>query len=153
AAWEPAGARENSRLGRLIRRRKTPTVASSATRRVVLAVIAPRSQAALQVSAAPGPQGQIRETEVDAFDVGRIRSTRSSAWGRSPVLGPGRTVWSVPAEALVDTSRRDRDRLRNLIIRTVAETANLGPADDTGLAWSAVGLRVVHPDQPHRLTV
>ena len=39
------------------------------------------------------------------------------------------------------------------IPRTVAEAADLGPADDSGLAWSAVGLHVTHPDRPHRLVV
>ncbi len=43
--------------------------------------------------------------------------------------------------------------MRKLIGRTPAEVSNLGPADDSGLAWSAVTLRVAHPDQPHRLTV
>ena len=51
ASWEPAGGRESSRLGRLIRRRKTPQVVSSATRRLVLAVVAPRNQAAAPLAA------------------------------------------------------------------------------------------------------
>ena len=44
STWEPAGARDTggTRLGRLIRRRKTSTVANSATRRVLLAVVAPK---------------------------------------------------------------------------------------------------------------
>ncbi len=31
--------------------------------------------------------------------------------------------------------------------------STLAPADSTGLAWSAVGLRVAHPERPHRLTL
>ena len=43
ATWEPAGARDGTgtRLGRLIRRRKSSAVVNSATRRVFLAVVAP----------------------------------------------------------------------------------------------------------------
>ncbi len=156
AAWEPAGARDSSgtRLGRLIRRRKASPVANSATRRVVLAVVSPKGGAP-QTSFAAAVDSPGRETEVDALDLSRIRSVRVSAWGRSPVLKPGGTLWGLPAEAFLDAGRkeRERDRLRNLIGRTPAEVSNLGPADDSGLAWSAVGLRVSHPDQPHRLTV
>ncbi len=154
ATWEPAGARDGSRLGRLIRRRKPVPVPSSATRRVVFAVVSPRDPApqggSTATSDSPG-----RETEVDALDLGRIRTTRFSASGRSPGLRPGRTVWALPPDVLVDASRkeRDHDRLRSWITRSVSEAADLGPADDTGLAWSVVGLRVPHPDRPHRLTV
>ena len=156
AAWEPAGARDTSgtRLGRLIRRRKASPVANSATRRVVLAVVSPNGGAS-QTSFAAAVDSPGRETEVDALDLNRIRSARISAWGRSPVLKPGGTLWGLPDEAFLDAGRkeRERDRLRNLIGRTPAEVSNLGPADDSGLAWSAVGLRVSHPEQPHRLTV
>ena len=67
----------------------------------------------------------------------------------------GATIWSLPTEAILDAGRREseRDRLRSRLGRTPAELSNLGPADDSGLAWSAVTLRVAHPDQPHRLTV
>ena len=158
AAWEPAGARDSSgtRLGRLIRRRKASPVANSATRRVVLAVVSPKGGAP-QTSFAAAVDSPGRETEVDSLDLNRIWSARVSAWGRSPVSKPGGTRWGLPAEAFLDAGRkereRERDRLRNLIGRTPAEVSNLGPADDSGLAWSAVGLRVSHPDQPHRLTV
>ena len=156
AAWEPSGTRESSRLGRLIRRRKTPQVASSATRRVVLAVVAPRHPAALPV-AATSPSGQGRETEVDAVDLGRIRTSRFAAWGRSPAADADRTAWKVPSEVILDAGRkereRDHERLRNLISRPVAEAANLEPADDGGLAWSAASLRARHPGRPHRLSL
>ena len=157
ATWEPAGVRDtrNLRLGRLIRRRKASTVTNSATRRVVLAVVSPNGPGAAQTLFTAAVDSPGRETEVDSLDLNRIRSARISAWGRSPVSKPGGTLWGLPAEAFLDAGRkeRERDRLRNLIGRTAAEVSNLGPADDSGLAWSAVGLRVVHPDQPHRLTV
>jgi len=157
ATWEPAGARDSSgtRLGRLIRRRKASTVANSATRRVVLAVVSPNGAAAGQTLFTAVAESPGRETEVDALDLNRIRSARVSTWGRSPVWKPGGIVWGLPAEAFLDAGRKDRerDRLRNLIGRTAAEVSNLGQADDSGLAWSAVGLRVAHPDKPHRLTV
>ena len=157
ATWEPAGARDSSgtRLGRLIRRRKAPPVTNTATRRVVLAVVSPNPPGAVQTPFAAGADSPGRETEVDSLDLNRIWSARVSAWGRSPVLKPGGIVWGLPAEAFLDAGRkeRERDRLRNLIGRTAAEVSNLGPADDSGLAWSAVALRVAHPDQPHRLTV
>src|SRR6202034_1763551 len=39
------------------------------------------------------------------------------------------------------------------IKRSVSEAAKLEPADVSGLAWSAVGLKVAHPERPHRLTL
>ena len=156
ATWEPAGGRDGAgtRLGRLIRRRKSSAVVSSATRRVSLAVVAPnpadRPQTPFVSAETP-----LRETEVDTLELARIRGSRASAWGRSGVVKQGATIWSLPTEAILDAGRREseRDRLRKLIGRTPAELSNLGPADDSGLAWSAVTLRVAHPDQPHRLTV
>jgi hypothetical protein len=154
AAWEPTGGREGNRLGRLIRRRKSPSVANSATRRVVLAVVAPRDASRGTASGPGGTEAPGRETEVDSVDMGRIRGSRYAAWGRSPTFGGG-TVWNVPDEVAIDAGRREheRDRLRNLITRPVTEAGNLGPAEDSGLSWSAVGLRAAHPDRPHRLTV
>lgn len=38
-------------------------------------------------------------------------------------------------------------------MRSGAEAAKLDPADSSGLAWSAVGLKVTHPERPHRLTL
>lgn len=60
-------------------------------------------------------------------------------------------AWMVPEEALVEATRRDR--LRGWIMRVGSEMENLAPADGDGLAWSAIGLKVPHPDRPHRLTV
>jgi hypothetical protein len=153
--WEPSSARERTRLGRLIRLRKASPFASSSTRRVVLAVVAPQEGVAATTGSGGSPDVPGRETEVDSVDPGRVRSNRFQSRGRSPVLKPGRTLWSVPPEVLVDAGHRERerDRLRSWIPRPVAEAANLASADDAGLAWSAVGLRVAHPDKPHRLTV
>ena len=38
-------------------------------------------------------------------------------------------------------------------MRTGAEASKLDPANTAGLAWSAIGLKVAHPDRPHRLTL
>ena len=38
-------------------------------------------------------------------------------------------------------------------MRTGAEASKLDAADASGLAWSAMGLKVAHPDRPHRLTL
>jgi hypothetical protein len=73
------------------------------------------------------------------------------ATGRAPLLAPGRATWPVPEAALVEASARDR--LRGWITRSGTEAANLGPADASGLAWSALGLKVAHPGRPHRLTL
>ena len=123
---------------------------NSATRRVVLAVVSPNGPGASQTLFTAVVDSPGRETEVDSLDLSRIRSARLSAWGRTPVLKPGGTVWGLPAEAFLDAGRkeRERDRLRNLIGRTAAEVSNLGPADDSGLAWSAVGLRAPIPTNP-----
>jgi hypothetical protein len=142
ATWELTQSREGSRIGRLIRRRRPAQAASSAVRRVVLTVIDPHARLAGVVG---------REVEVDALDLGRSRGLRPLANGRSPAAGPGKYAWSVPPAALIEPSRRER--LLGWIKRTNAEPSMLDRADATGLAWSAVGLKVAHPDRPHRLTV
>jgi hypothetical protein len=154
AAWEPTGVRDGTRLGRLIRRRKTPPLVNSATRRVVLAVVDPREGVHAPASTPGGAEGHGRETDVDTIDMGRIRGSRFTAWGRSPTLGGG-TAWLVPDEVVTEAGKRERerDRLRSLIGHSVSEAGNLGPADDSGLSWSAVGLKAAHPDRPHRLSV
>ena len=144
---EQVGSREGSRLGRLIRRRKPAAAASSAVRRVVLTVLDPKTRAPV----AAVPEGRGREAEVDAIDLARARSYRPLATGRSPAAGPGQFAWAVPPEALIEPSRRDR--LRGWIMRTGAEAAKLDRADASGLAWTAVGLKVAHPERPHRLTL
>ena len=152
ATWEPSSARDTSRLGRLIRRRKTAPVCSTATRRVLFSVVSPYEQATSP--ARPGAAEIAgRETEVDSVDLTRIRSTRFSAWGRSPVLKPNQTLWELPAELLHESNRREHERLLSLITRTPTEISNLGPADESGLSWAAVGLRPSRPGKPHRLSV
>jgi hypothetical protein len=150
ASWEPEG-RESSRLGRLIRRRKPAAVARSAVRRVIVTVFDPKSQRVVTDATHPGRDGRIRETEVDSVDLGRSRTYRPLASGRSPILEPVRSAWAVPTLALIEPSRRDR--LRGWIHRSGAEAGKLDPKNESGLAWSAVGLKVAHPDRPHRLTV
>ncbi len=80
-----------------------------------------------------------------------MRSLRPLATGRSPAAGPGQHAWAVPPQALIGPSRPDR--LLGWIMRTNSEASKLDRADASGLAWSAVGLRVAHPDRPHRLTL
>jgi hypothetical protein len=147
ANWEPV-VREGSRLGRLIRRRKPAAAASSAVRRVMLTVLDPTSRPGAIEASPPGRKG---EGEVDSVDLTRSRSNRPLASGRSPLAEPGRSAWEVPAQALIEPSRRDR--LLGWFLRSGADAAKLEPADGTGLAWSAIGLKVAHPDRPHRLTL
>ena len=149
SSWEPTASREGSRLGRLIRRRKPATVASSAARRVVFTVVDPAVRSV--ASAKRGRDGHGRETEVDSIDLTRARSYRPLAAGRSPAVEPGGLVWAVPPEALIESSRRDK--LRGWIMRAGAEAAKLDAADASGLAWSAMGLKVTHPERPHRVTL
>jgi hypothetical protein len=143
ALWEPTGSRDGLRLGRFIRRRKPVAVASSSARRVTFAVIEP--------TAHPNPDGREgHESDVDAIDLSRSRMHRLIAAGHSPTEG-GRLAWPIPPEALIEPSRRDR--LRGWFLRTGVEAARLDAAGASGLAWSAVGLKVAHPDRPHRLAL
>src|SRR5579885_927571 len=146
AAWEPL-AREGSRLGRLIRRRKPATATTSSVRRLSLVVIDPARRSTSGPrrpdhgpAAGPGHRG---ETEVDAVDLSRPRIHRPVASGRSPLAEAGDPAWAVPAAALIEPTRRDR--LRDWFQRPGAEADRLGPVDAAGLAWSAVGLKVIHP--------
>ncbi len=148
ATWGSA-VRDGTRLGRLIRRRKPASVSGSAVRRVAFAVI--DSQPGPMVAGGPPRQGHSRETEVDSLDLSRLRTHRLLASGRSSTAELGKSAWAVPPEALIEPSRRDR--LRGWIMHTGAEAARLDAVDATGLAWSAVGLKVSHPDRPHRLTL
>ncbi len=153
AVWEPV-AREGSRLGRLIRRRKSAVAATSAVRRVSLVVLDPAAKA-VAGAAAGGPaeragrRGEV-EVEVDSVDLARSRLLRPLASGRAPVAEPGRSAWAVPVAALIEPT--GRDRLRGWL-RGGAEADRLERADGSGLAWSAVGLKAAHPDRPHRLTL
>ena len=105
ASWEPAVNREGSRLGRLIRRRKPVTVASSAVRKVAFTVLDPATR-----QPALSSEAHSREIEVDSIDLTRSRSLRPLAAGRSGAAEPGRFAWPVPPEALIEPSRRDRVR-------------------------------------------
>jgi hypothetical protein len=151
ATWEPLPSSESTWLRRWIRtlRRRNPQAATSSVRRLTLAVLAPKPPPP------PPPPSRNRATlvppaqEVEAIDLARLRGYRPMATGRAPLLAPGRAAWPVPEAALVEASARDR--LRGWISRSGTEAANLGPADASGLAWSALGLKVAHPGRPHRL--
>ncbi len=144
ATWEPtARASEGTRLGRWVRRHRG-TTAASASRRVVLTVVDDRPPTP--------PTPSKAETVVDSPDPNRPRGSRPMASGRSPAAGNlSRGAWAIPPAALVEADLRDR--LRGWITRGDGESATLGPADTSGLAWTALGLRVPHPDRPHRLTL
>ncbi len=146
SSWVSTGGREGSVLGRLIRRRWPAAVPNSAVRRVMFTVVDPATSVP-----ATRRDGHAHEVEVDTIDLTRSRSYRPLAVGRWPTAGPGQFAWSVPAEALIEPSLRDR--LRGWIKRTGAEASRLEPANASGLSWSAMGLKVAHRDRPHRLTL
>ncbi len=150
ATWESVG-RDGSRLGRMIRRRKSAAVANASSRRLALTVLGPTAVPTAMTGRPTAREGRKGESEVDSVDLTRSRSLRPLASGRSPLAKPGRSSWGVPAEALIEPSRRER--WRGWFLRTGAEAAKLDHADGSGLAWSAVGLKVAHPDRPHRLTL
>ena len=141
STWEPAAVPEGTRLGRLVRRRRSQGTGATSTRRVSLVVVGP----------APAPASGGTDQDVDTIDLTRLRHLRPSASGRTPSAAPGRRAWPVPEAALVEGSRRDR--LRGWITRAGAETANLAAPDASGLAWSALGLKAPRPGRPHRLTM
>lgn len=151
AVWEPTGGRENSRIGRLIRRRKASGNVGTASRRVVLAVVSPQPVGPPAILG--GGETPARSTEVDSLDLGRLRNARFSAFGRSPTTSEG-AVWEIPSELLGDASRREKERewLRGFIGKAGAEPARIAAADPSGIAWSAVALHCAHPEKPHRLT-
>ena len=145
--WEPLGDPAGTRLGRWLRRRRNPTQTTAAVRRLTLAVVHPQGPAAVPLTKADGAG-----IEVDAIDLGRpAAGHRPAASGRAAGDPNGRWPWLVPDAALVPPPLRDR--LRGWIGRSGGEVATLGSPDALGLAWSAVGLRVPHPDRPHRLTL
>ncbi len=144
--WEPLGDPAGTRLGRWVRRRRNPTQTTSATRRMTVAVVNSRSPAPVPLTKADGSG-----IEVDAIDLTRPPGHRPTASGRSPIDLSGRWSWLVPDSALV--APPFRDRLRGWIGRSGGELAVLASSDGAGLAWSAVGLKVPHPDRPHRLTL
>ncbi len=151
ATWEPVPPHDRSKLkgfGRLIRRGARGLFGSAtATRRVTLAVFDPKTEGQAPIAKASSSKG---DQDVDTVDLTRPRGYRPTASGRSPLsaLGMG---WSVPEQALAESTRRDL--LRGWISRGGSEGSQLAQADATGLAWSAVGLKVAHPGRPHRLTL
>jgi hypothetical protein len=144
ATWEPVAGGDGSRLGRFLRRRRTPPGGTtSASRRVSLAVVDPKAKPM------PEKPGRVAgEETVDSTDLARPRGYRPSASGRSPGSA---SSWRVPEAAVVEETRRDR--LRGWIARGAGDPVILAAGDATGLAWSAIGLKAPHPDRPHRLTV
>lgn len=144
--WEPLGDPAGTRLGRWVRRRRNPTQTTAATRRLTLAVVNPRTPAPVPLTKADGSG-----IEVDGVDLTRPVGHRASASGRAPGDPNGGWAWPVPDSALVAPPLRDR--LRGLIGRAGGDLAILPPGDGGGFAWSAVGLRVPHPDRPHRLSM
>lgn len=147
ASWEPAPAHESGKLIRSFIRRSRRTILGTpnATRRVTLAVLGSDEKAEI-ASAKVG-----KDQEVDSIDLSKPRAHRPTASGRAPLPPPGRNAWPVPAEALTEATRRDL--LRGWIARVGPEVSQLAPADASGLAWSALGLKVAHPGRPHKLSV
>ena len=100
-AWEPVAGPAGTRLGRWVRRRRNPSQATSATRRLTLAVVAP------QPPATPPPsKGDGGGVEVDAIDLARSpgiarRPRAGRRWkGRAGGRGPcPRRRWSTPPSA------------------------------------------------------
>ena len=139
ATWEPV-ARDGSRLGRLIRRRKPAAAATSCgPPRVALTVLEPRRPPATTRGGEPsrdGPQGRGRGrlgrpdavAELPAAGLGPIAPGRARPIGVGRARrGPDRAVGPRPAPRLVPAHAAPRP-------------TELDPADGSGLAWSAVGL-------------
>ena len=144
--WEPLGDLAGTKLGRWVRRRRNPAQITSATRRLTLAVVNSRTPAPVPLTKADGSG-----IDVDVIDLTRPTGHRASASGRATSEVANRWAWTVPDAALVAPVLRDR--LRGWIGRSGGELATLPAPDGSGLAWSAVSLRVLHPDRPHRLTL
>ena len=150
ASWEPV-VHEGSRLGRLIRRRRA-SVTTTAIRRVSVIAMAPSPRPApAPADSAAGRDRRRGEVVVDSVDLSRSRVHRPFAAGRSPMSEADRSIWPLPAEALIEPA--GRDGLRGWFQRPETEVSRLESSSARGLAWSAVGLKVAHPDRPHRLTI
>lgn len=148
SSWGPLAGRESSALGRWLKRRRGQNPASTASRQTTLAVVGGGGEAS-----SPGPSPGT-EAAADVIDLSRIRAHRETGSGRSPAasaLPTMRAGWMVPEPALFELRRAER--LRNLFGRGGTDLASLAPADASGLAWSAFGLRVPHPGRPHRLSL
>ncbi|WP_435020842.1 hypothetical protein TA3x_002051 [Tundrisphaera sp. TA3] len=148
ASWEPLAGPADTRIGRLVRRRRAREAASTAVRRTTLAVLGPPNR----VTTPPPPsRTDGAGVEVDAIDLGRSWGHRLSVTGRAMAGTGGRPGWAVPEAALIEPAFRDR--VRGWINRGGAEPATLAAADASGMAWTAIPLRVPHPDRPHRLNL
>lgn len=150
-SWEPLAGRASTWVGRWIRSLGHPASATEAVRRVSVAVVGPG-----RVAFESQPVGA--EQDVEFLELGRLRGQRASASGRAPLPAGGSESWPIPEAALLRTARGDRllnrrGVVRGLIGRAGSEAAVLPPADPSGLAWSALGLKVAHPGRPHRLTL
>jgi hypothetical protein len=150
ATWTPSETAEGSRLARWWRRRRQAQAEpTSASRRVTLAVLAPKGPL---IDATPTPS-PAAEQRADLCDLARGRAlARPIASGRAPRGGPGWS-WPVPEAAWVQSGRLDR--LKGLLPRVGGgpDPAQLGGVDGTGVSWTALGLKVPHPGRPHRLAV
>ncbi len=140
ATWEPAVGTEGSRLARLLKRRRNP-LPSSASRKVSLAVVGPKGPLPTT------PKGA--DSVADSVDLSRSRAFRPLAGGRTPAMGGPASPWIVPQE--IEAPRPGL--LRGWMTRAATEAGTLGPADASGLAWSALPMKVEHPGRPHRLSV
>lgn len=166
ATWEPAREREESRLSRLLKRRKPVIPGSTSSRRMVLAVMEPKvagqgttaSSGERPSESSPSTSSPIDRTEptpvvVDQIDWTKSRAQRAASTGRVPA----KPFWEVPESALVPGDSTPRwDRLRGWIPfmgSTGPPPQLLAAADTTGVAWSSVALKVPHPGSAHELTI
>lgn len=145
ATWEPVvGPLEGSRLGRFLKRKKA-SLPNSAQRTVSLAVLGTGT-----LTKPPGASDRVQEDRVaDSVDFSRGGPGRPRASGRTPLLELGGSEWALPEAAMVQPGLRDR--LRGWISRS--GECELGGMDPSGLAWSAVPMRVGRPGSAHRLRV
>ena len=159
ASWVPLMPQDGgTAIGRLLRRGRRNLIGNlvgglvggaTVTRRLTLAVIDPAKK---PDDPASSPARLEHDQEVDAIDLTKSRNAqRLTASGRSRPLPSDPARWLVPEEALAESTRRDR--LRGWITRGDSEAARLAPADPSGFAWSALGLKVNHPGRPHRLSL
>ena len=159
ASWVPLIPQDGgTAIGRLLRRGRRNLLGGlvgglvgggASTRKVTLAVVDPAMK---PDNPASSPARLEHDQEVDAIDLTRSRNTqRLTAAGRARPVPADPSHWPIPEEALAETPRRDR--LRGWISRGDSEASRLAPADASGFAWTAMGLKVNHPGRPHRLSL
>jgi hypothetical protein len=146
ANWEVISGTETTRIARWLRKKRSNFV-SSATRRMLVVVHDPTRTPPLPLAATTATTAA---TIVDSIDLARVRGNRATASGRTP-LAAGGVSWTIPETVLVES--HTRDRLRGWIFRGNNAETVLAPVDTTGLAWTALGLKVARPGRPHRLSV